>query len=424
MPETKQDESPVQLRPEPAAGTKLQQRGGMFVDSENYSGNRNLVPAQAEGDTSISRGKSRKTRLSFRAISFIVIVVIPVFLSGLYFALIQSSGYVSEFRVSVRSAEPMQMAGFASLFGLSSMSQSSQSANAIVQYLRSRKAAEDLDRDVGIRAMFSDSSLDYLSRLSKDSEVEKFVRYWGRMIDAYFETSTGTITVRVTAYTPNDAYVVAMDSLKLSEKLVNDMSERMRRDTVRIAEDGVRKAQEGLLAANSKVRELRDRFNIIDPKVSAETIAKLVSGLRQDLIAKRINLEVLQKSLKPDAPSIVELQAKIKALEGQLAQLGGESTQTGSTHGQTLSSAMSNFQEVVSEVDFATKYYESALASLKQAEQEASRQQLYLAIVVPPGEPQEAAFPRPLMDSLKVLLVALAVWMIAVVGVAAIREHR
>ena len=359
-----------------------------------------------------------------RLLSFLVLVAAPTVTWGAYLTFVASYAYTSEFRVAVRSVEPMQMMSFSSILGLGNLSQSAQGANAIVQYLRSRKAVEDIDKSLGVRASFSSPSLDYLSRLHDDGEIEQLVRYWQRMIDAYYETSTGTIIVRVTAFSGEQAYSIASEAVKLSERLVNEMSERARRDSVAVAESGVEKSKTQLTAATDKLRDLRNRYNIIDPKLSAESISALFNKIRQDLINKRVIVETMQKSLNPDAPSLIEAQAQLRALERQAEALGGEATKGDGSRAPILSTAISSFEQATSEFDFATKFYESELAALKQAEIEASRQQLYLATIVPPEPPEEASFPRPALGTLKVFLVALALWLVGAVAVSAIREHR
>jgi capsular polysaccharide transport system permease protein len=359
-----------------------------------------------------------------RLLSFLALVAAPTVAWGAYLTFFASYAYTSEFRVAVRSVEPMQMMSFSSILGLGNLSQSAQGANAIVQYLRSRKAVEDVDKSLGVRAFFSSPSVDYLSRLHDDGEIEKLVRYWQRMIDAYYETSTATIIVRVTAFSGEQAYSIATETLKLSEKLVNEMSERARRDTVAVAESGVAKSKTQLTAATDKLRDLRNRYNIIDPKLSAESISGLFNKIRQDLINKRVIVETMQKSLDPDAPSLIEAQAQLRALERQTEALGGEATKGDGSRAPILSTAISSFEQATSELDFATKFYESELAALKQAEIEAGRQQLYLATIVPPEPPEEASFPRPALGTLKVFLVALALWLVGAVAVSAVREHR
>jgi capsular polysaccharide transport system permease protein len=343
---------------------------------------------------------------------------------GAYLTFFASPAYTSEFRVAVRSVEPMQMMSFSSILGLGNLSQAAQGANAIVQYLKSRKAVEDVDKSLGVKAMFSSPDLDYLSRLDDDGEVERLVRYWQRMIDAYYETSTGTIIVRVTAFSGAQAFAIAAETLKQSEKLINEMSERARRDTVVVAESGVAKSKAQLAAATDKLRELRNKYNLIDPKLSAESISGLVGKERQDLINKRVMVETMQKSLNADAPSLVEAQAQLKALERQVQALGGEATKGDGSPAPILSTAISSFEQATSELDFAAKFYESELAALKQAEIEAGRQQLYLATIVPPEPPEEASFPRPALGTLKVFVVALALWLVGAVAVSAVREHR
>jgi capsular polysaccharide transport system permease protein len=162
---------------------------------------------------------------------------------------------------------------------------------------------------------------------------------------------------------------------------------------------------------------------LLDPKTSGVSTLALVSKVREDLVLSYAELTDKRRTLSEDSPPIVALKSKINGLNAQLSQLNGENTQTSDSKGSTISSVMTEFDKLQEEEVFAEKSYQSELSALQQARLEASRQQVYLSRIVPPGLPEEPDFPRPMSETLIVFTVGLALWIVAMVGLSAVREH-
>ena len=75
------------------------------------------------------------------------------------------------------------------------------------------------------------------------------MQYWRGQVDPFYDPANGTVVVRVRAFAPVDALQLAQAIVSASEKLVNDLSSRARRDTVSHAEAEVAQAETRLKAA-------------------------------------------------------------------------------------------------------------------------------------------------------------------------------
>ena len=84
--------------------------------------------------------------------------------------------------------------------------------------------------------------------------VEELVAYWRGQVDAFFDAANGTIVVRARAFTPADALELARGVLASSERLVNELSARARRDALRDSEQEVKLAEQRLTAALAQLR--------------------------------------------------------------------------------------------------------------------------------------------------------------------------
>jgi capsular polysaccharide transport system permease protein len=364
--------------------------------------------------------------------TFALIVVLPTLVASVYLCFIASNRYVAEFRAAVRSVEPMKSSEIPSLLGLAGMSQTGNDSHAVVQYLESRQALEDIDAAASVRTRYEAPTVDWLSRLGKDEPVEGFVRYWRRMLDAYYETTTGTIVVRVEAFAPADALAVSSAALSLSEKLVNQLSTRARADTLSFADAEVAKAEARLSGVNLRLRDLRDKEQVLDPRKAAETTLGIAAKLREEIAGANAQLSAQRSSLSASAPSVIAMRERIVGLERELDRINGEATAApgsssdasgAASPSKPLSGVISDFDQLENERLFAEKAYQSALASLETARMDANRQQIYLATIVRPELPQEPVFPRPIRNTATVFGIALAIWLIGALAAFAIRDH-
>ena len=354
---------------------------------------------------------------------FVIVVALPVVLAGAYYYLVAADQYVAEFRFALRSAEPerhdpvlfFQESAASSPIGLDSY--------VVVQYLASRAIVDDLSRTLDLREMFSRSEADWLARLDLPVSIEEMVRYWKGQVDAFFDATNGTIVVKARAFTQQDALRLAEGILASSERLVNELSARARRGTLRDTEGEVARAEGRLKAALARVREFRDREGIIDPRKTADATVALAGRVRDELVRADTELATLKQYMRDDAPSIRILEARIRSLEAQRRSVESEVTDTEKTRTEALSRVMGTYEQLESERTFAENAYQHALQSLDRSRMNADRQQVYVASFVQPTLPEEALYPRRLRSSGVVFLIAFSVWVIGGSIFQSVRDH-
>jgi capsular polysaccharide transport system permease protein len=374
---------------------------------------------------SASRKRPSWTR-SLALVSFLLMVVAPTIAATCYTAFWASNRFVSEFRVAVRAIQPIKTGGMADLFGFAGVSQAGNDSNAVVQYLQSRKAIEDLGGAKTVEAAYDDPSIDWFSRLRTGPPIEELTRYWDRMVDSYYESSTGTVIVRVSAFAPSDAYRIAAQLLANAEALVNRLSERARNDSVAFATQEVSEAEARLTDVRAKLKVMQDQESILDPQKTAEMTLSLVAKLKEQIANKNAALSTQRAQLSADAPSVQATKEEIGGLQRELAKVEAQVTALPSKPNggdRPLTSVLGAFQQLADDKVFAEKAYQSALTSLETARMDASKQQVYLATIVPPGLPEEASFPKPARQIALTFGVAMAIWLIGLLGVHSVREH-
>jgi capsular polysaccharide transport system permease protein len=365
----------------------------------------------------------RRRRLSLTLLSFLVMVAAPTALAAIYYLLIATDQYVVEFRFGLRSAEPVRAEDTMLLPVTAAPLQTAADSYAIAQYIASRAIVDDLGRSLDLRRMFANPAADWPARLHLPVAIEELVTYWQRQVDAFFDPTNGTIAVRVRAFTPPDALRLAQAVLASSERLVNELSARARRDALRDSEADVAAAESRLDTALAHLRDYRDQQGLIDPRKAADANSALASRLRDELVHAGAGLATMRQFMAPGAPAIKLLQARIDSLKAQQSALESEATETARSRQQALSRLMGSYDELESQRHFAETAYQHALEALDRVRISAERQQIYVADFVPPRLPEKSLYPRRWRSLGLVFLAASILWAIGGLTVRSIREH-
>lgn len=376
---------------------------------------------------------SARSRVHLAA--FALLVVLPTVAALIYLFGFASDQYVAEFRFNLRRAsEPMvpnnnntgasPAAPWANNGGLTpSQIWDSQT---IVQFIRSRDVVDALDADLGFERLYHRADADWLSRLGNGLSIERKTEYWRGMVEPFFDMTTGVISVSVRAFTAADALAVANAVLKSSEKTVNELSARARKDAIAFGEEEVAKAERNLLEARVAVRTFRDKADVLDPMRSAEADITLQSRQRERLAALQSQFNSI-KEAAPGSPLLRYMAMEISAIKELVQVEQSKLTQGKSTRPEpdasTIASILGGFEALKLEESFREKLYLHALQFSDQSRIEGMKQQLYLNAFVRPKLPEEALYPRRLRLVVIVFFVGVAVWGLGSLAYYSVRDH-
>jgi capsular polysaccharide transport system permease protein len=355
------------------------------------------------------------------AISFTLVAVLPTLISGLYFWLIASDQFVSEVKFAVRDGERPILESIEGLVGLPS-NQRTQDALILCEYIRSRGLLEDLDRNLNLRHLYSRPETDYFSRLDAEEPMEDVVRYWRRHVDTSIDSNSGIVTLTVRAFSAVDAVQIANAIVDRSEKLVNELSERSRRNVLKLAQDRLARTEEQLKASMAEMRSIRNTEGLIDAGKTAEVLTKITGDLRLQLIKAEQENETLQHLLSPDAPQLRILKERIANMREQIHGLEAEMT-TKEASPATLSGSMERFDRGTLDRKIAEQQYVAAAAALEQARLNDETQQVYLVTFLRPTLAQEALYPKRLLMWLAFSGGGFALWGAGIGMAVAVRNH-
>ncbi len=384
----------------------------------------------------------------FGRTSFIACVVVPALLVVIYFAFIATNQYVAEMRLVVRAGNQEgssqglgsllasaggssggSQAGGASMDGggtsVSGVASgtSLENAHILTSFIGSRGLVDDLLKTVDLREIYTRPEADFYARLKHDATRDELHEYWQKMVSAFVDGNSGIVTVEVRAFRPEDALTIMRGIEMLSEKLLNEISDRARQDTMRRATEELARARDQMLAAIGELERYRNSEGFIDPVQTAADTTKLVAKVTGDLLKAEAQLAVARSSMAPDAPAIKVITPQVDTLRKQVAELRTQiAGKGGDIH--NIAAALARYEEVSIKQKMAETLYTLASKGLEKARSAAEAQSVYLAVFVPPALPDEYTYPKRWQFSLLISIAIAMIWGIAALVAASVDDHR
>jgi capsular polysaccharide transport system permease protein len=371
------------------------------------------TPSRAAEPAPAARLRSRG------AVSFALLVALPTLLATVYFGLLAADRYQSEaqfvLRMPGRSLANAAM-GLAlqnstgGMAGSMGVARSTDDGYLVQEFLESRDAMAWAEKDAALRAAYDAAPArhDLLWRFPNPFEPrgeEGLYRHFRRMVTASFDSTTGVNTLKVQAFSPQEAQRIATSLLGAAEGLVNRLNERARRDTVARAEAEVARLRGRIEAAQAALTAFREREQLIDPSQATLAVLETIGKLAQEAALVSVQIGELGKG-SPSSPQIAPLRARRAALEGQIAQerqrLAGDA--------QSIAPRIVEYERLMLEREFAEKALVSAMTALETARVEAMAQQVYLERVTQPGAPDYPAQPWRILWILGVAVAGYMAW--------------
>lgn len=353
---------------------------------------------------------------------FAIFVIVPTIIAAIYYGLIASDIYVSEARFVIKSPDQKrpQLSSLANLIQTTGLSSGQEQANEILEYVRSRDALRELEKNSHIRTRFGENG-DFLSRYPAffhDSSFEDLFKYYGKMVGARLDTESGTAILTVKAFTSDDAYTINSQLLALSEAMVNKLNERAQQKAVSEAQIQVDLAVDRAKKARMALAGYRNSQELIDPSKQAVGVLEISNGMIATRAALQAQLDLMQREA-PANPAIPALRNQIQAISKQIASQ--DSRVVGNNQG--IASKMGGYENLLVEQEFATQNLNVANAALVQARNEAQRQQFYLVRIVDANKPDMPLLPYRLLSVIVVAAVLTCLYFVGWMLIVGILEH-
>ena len=377
-------------------------------------------------ETASAPGRKSWFRRLLPMLSFLLCVVGPSVAIGVFYFSYASPQYLVEVQFAVRGAnsEAPNLTGFSALPGATGVAADSY----IVQnYIRSQQLAKDIarDQDYDIRTAYSHDFIDDLNRIPVEYPFVDFEGYWQDKLHVEYNTISGNTTVRVFAFSPEEAKRIAEAVIVQSEKLVNTLSAASQQQLIGTAEEELARVEDKLRAARLAMQRFQNEEQILNPESLAQVELDIVGSLEGEMARLITRRRTLSGQIAEDSPVIHQLDQQIQAIQGQLAQQRsriGSGGEEGSQQG-SLADMSTAFLDLSITQDFAVNAYTTSLESLERAKAEAREHERYLATYIPPELPEVSRHPKPYLYTGIAILWSLFGWLVLMFLVRTIKDH-
>lgn len=369
-------------------------------------------------------------------LSFVLFVVAPSVVSGVYLWTVAVDQYASSVGFSVRREDAGSPTDI--LSGLTNFSGSSSTDTDILfEYLQSQKLVSEMDAEIDLKdrwslpadapTLWKIPSLDPVFALKQDASIEDLMDYWDRMVRVSYGTGAGLIEIEVRAFSAEDATTIAELLFSKSSQMINDLSAVAREDGIRYTSDELAKAEERLRTAREVLTRFRNINQIVDPELDLRSQASLLANLQAQKAEALIELDLLTRTVRENDPRLVQEQRRLEVIDERIAQeklkLGGAS-QASADSDQGFADLIGEYEGLVVDREFAEEAYISARAAHDSAISEARRQSRYLAAYLEPTRAQSAAYPERLTLQVVISLFLLLLWGVVILVYYSVKDRR
>lgn len=364
--------------------------------------------------------KRRRWRLT---LSFIVCVLVPSVLGGVYYMHYASDRYGASASFVVRGFNTGGGGDLVSSFtGLTSSGSTTSDSYIIRRYLLSGDLILLLEEKLGLKEHYSNPKIDIVSRFNARRPFEDFIEYWARRITTTYDSTTGIVTFEVQGFEPEFTQRLAVEILGAADALVNGLSQVARQDSLGFALAEVERAETRLRDAQVELRQFRSNAGTVDPIINAQLDAQLLAALETELADIGAQIATLREAVAPGSPVLNQLERRQLAIQAQIDTR--RAAVSGATLAETVTAgSVGMFEDLQIEQTFAQQRYASALTSLEQARMDADQLQRYLAVFSSPLPPEDAIYPKRVRNTLLSALATFVLWSIATLFTYAVRDH-
>lgn len=352
------------------------------------------------------------------------IIIIPMIIAILYYALFASNRYVSSAQVVVRQAEANSQASIPGLALL--MSSIDPVSREETLYLREYIASVDmlsvLEKELKWTEHFAGRWHDPLYWIATDAPQEDRLSFYQRLVHATYDEMTGLLTVQVQALDSEFAQNTLNVILQQSEAFVNEISQTIAKDQLLFAQKELREATDRYEESKIAMLDFQSSSNLLNAQATAQSRAVILAELEAEIVKENARLKNLLSTLDSNTPQVKAQRSRVRSLEQQLAAENQRLVSAGK--GDKLNVVASQYRRLEIDVAIAEEFYKTSIAIVENAKLEASKKIRSLVRVVQPNVPEDPIYPRRIYNLFTLLIALFLIYGIARFVLASIEDHR
>lgn len=395
------------------------------------SGTDNLVPAALVTESSERPAPLRPARQAaykprHRRVfwSFLICVFAPIACISYYLWAIAADQYASTVAFSVHTEK--QASALEALSGLTGFSgSSSNDMDVLYKFVESQKLISEMDDRIDLRAIWTLPENDIYFRFDDSGSIEDLVDYWGTMVKRHYDRSAGLLELRVLAFTPEDAQLIAQTVLDMGSDMINDLSAIARQDTLTYARKELTLAENRLKDARETITLFRNKNQLVDPAVDFGVQASVIGKLQEQLATETVELDLLLDTSRASDPRVANTRRRIQVIEFRIDEEKSKLV-VGGTHSspRALANLVGDYERLQVEREFAEHAYLAALTSFDAARSEANRKSRYLGAYILPTLAERSLYPQRGVICVLLGLFLFLGWAVSILTVYAIKDRK
>ena len=365
---------------------------------------------------------SKPKRITVRH-HLLLFVFLPTLLAAVYYYCLAADVYVSEskFSVNVEGSSNIMNSPLAALIPPAVTTSGSLHESSIVkEFIYSPQMIDMLKKKAHLENIYDNRMADAFAKIPRELKMEDYKTRYQDKIEVVIDDATGITTLRVRAFSPQDAKNIADNIINYTEDYVNKMSSRVQADALNFAKEEVTKSEKMVMDSLAKIAAFRAENRNFDPNIATTNIVGITSKLEQELAITDAQIATLRNYMQPDNPQIKSLESRSAALR---QQVGVQSNRITDPTNSTLAGINDQYSALIIQRDFNLKRLEVTLTAMESAQAEALKKRRYLLRIVEPTLPQQATEPRKLREVLTIFFALLTIYTLGSLIISAIKDH-
>jgi len=344
-----------------------------------------------------------------------------IFLVSFYWGVIATDRYVSEANIVLESPQiAAPTLSFESLFTGSS----SRSADMLLlrDYLLSVDILRDLENTVGFKKHYSDTNIDYFSRLyDENAYMEELHEYFLSRVSVELDDYAQVLRIKVRAFSPEKAQHIAKFLLSKGEQQMNELGKRLADEQVRFLEQQIFVLNKRFEDTRKELLDYQNEQGLVSPAGTVESINAVVASLEAQLTELKAQKTTLISYQSETSPEVVRITTEINSLKEQIDL---ERARMAQSSGGALNVISSEYQTLELKTQFAQESYSAALAALESTRIEAARKLKQISILQKPTLPEYPVEPERMRNSIMFAVVVIFLTLITQMMILIVKEHR
>ncbi len=331
--------------------------------------------------------KLKRTSSLEKYILLILITLTPFLFSYYYF--IGRNKYLVSSSVVLRKAANKNSipTDFSSIFtGLANQASLNESKYLEV-YLKSPEMFQKIEKDLNFSYIYRKKGIDLFSGLNSNSNQDKKYQFFKKQLTIFTNQENGVLEIKVKAFTPEDALFINQFLVKESELFINELNYDISKKQLQFFQNQVDLSKQRLDYEKDRLKEFQAKYKSIDLRSEAESISKVIIALEEEII--KLNIKLLERKrvfVMDDVPEIELIENQIRSLREQIELERGKLV---SENEYALNQRSFELNEINNNILFFEELYKTTLAKTESNRIDSIQQQIFLAILSRPLEPEE-----------------------------------